>query len=351
MSFLGRFETTRDPQVLLAVVAHVLRAAAPEAPETVTQRAYDAARAGAGHPTSPRADRLVASFGVSWPRLRAIVLTSANPGHAIAQAARQHRRRVLTLPEAISAVRRAASALDTDELTAASYEDARRALDERGRRRHRHGRHLTPMPSADVIHHAHGFARVAQAAGLRTPDTTYAPSVPRAEAVTVFLEAFGFLPRSNDLDWFGREYGIQLANKRAISHVDSVEQARATAASLGRWFPVDVPRGRRPSDWQTTSVDAERIEHLATAYPRKRTAGQAFTLDDLRVGIAAAFDLVEPGERVTVTRNKALARAHGLPNYGTLHERAKEHGTTFPKLVREEAARRARAAGVSTETG
>ncbi|MTD42839.1 hypothetical protein GKE82_00590 [Conexibacter sp. W3-3-2] len=335
--------------MLLAVVAHVLRAAAPDAPETVTQRAYDAARASAGHSASPRADKLVASFGVSWPRLRAIALTSANPGHSVAQAARQHRRRVLTLPEAISAVRRAASALDADELTAASYEDARRALDERGRRRHRHGRHLTPMPSADVIHHAHGFARVVQAAGLRTPDTTYAPSLPRAEAVLVFLEAFGFLPRSNDLDWFGREYGIQLANKRAISHADSIEQARAAATSQGRWFPVDVPRGRRPTDWQTTPVDAARIEHLAAVYPRKRTAGQAFTLDDLRAGIAAAFDLVEPGERVTVSRYKALARVHGLPNYGTLHERAKEHETTFPKLAHEEAERRSRAAGIPAD--
>lgn len=100
---MGRFQNQHEPLVLLAIAEEVLRAADPDRPDRVSQRAYDAARSLVGHEDSPRADKLAARFTVSWDVFRDRVPHHDHPAYALSMAGKQQVRRVLTRAEAIAA--------------------------------------------------------------------------------------------------------------------------------------------------------------------------------------------------------------------------------------------------------
>jgi hypothetical protein len=45
---------------------------------------------------------------------------------------------------------------------------------------------------------------------------------------------------------------------------------------------------------------------------------------------------------MTVAHHRSVYKALGLPHYGTVQKVAKEHGTTFAQIVRDEADARSR---------
>lgn len=343
---MGRFEPKHDPAVLIAIAREVLLAANPEHPEAVTQRAYDAARAAVGHAATPRADQLVSRFGVGWATLRDRILNHPDPAYALAVHSKQQVRRVLTRAESVAAIRRAAAWLGTTELSYAQYEQARQAIDAQAARRHGHGRHLVPLPTADLIRHKASFPELVAEAGLTVPGALRHAALPRADAVVVFLEHYGFVPTQLELDWFGRHHGIQLVHRfhRDLPQSVVVGLARERMQALGRWFPDRVPlRLARPDGWEQLADGAPALVALARQYPRQRAPGQGYTLEELRESIARAFDALPPGERLTAERYRAMSRAHGLPSMKTVAKVGKANGTSFSGLVRDEAARRAAA--------
>lgn len=339
----GRYQSEHDPLVLLAVIAHVLRAADPDAPHTVTQRAYDRARHETGHAYTPHANKLVATFGVGWTRFKTIALDADDPATTLVRATQTQQRRVLTLAEASAALALVASRLGVEVLTGVTYDREREVIDAAMARRHRHGRHLIALPSSGTISRGPGLSRALAAAGLRSPRLTTRPALDRSDAVRVFVDHFGFLPTREDLDWFGRAHGIQLVTQGGASHGIAVTTARAQAVGLGRWFPDRTPGSARPARarWEHLGTGSTVIDGLAREYPRKRTSRQPYTLDDCQQAIGQAFALLGPGERLTADRYRALASAHGLVSYGKASARAKDARTTFAQLVRDEAARRA----------
>jgi hypothetical protein len=168
------------------------------------------------------------------------------------------------------------------------------------------------------------------------------PVFPRADAVVAFVERYGFRPRQADIDWFGRYHRIQLVMRVRSPHSAAVAEAERRFTDDGRWFPPVSRTGDRPTDWQSLADDAPELAALARMYPRKRTRADPWTIEELRVVIAQAFDALGPGERLTVERYKLLSRAEGFPTAKTVITRAKEGGTSFPEMVRAEAAIRAR---------
>lgn len=125
---MGRFTSAHDPLVLLAIMREVRVAADPDAPDQVSQRAYDAARVTLGHGDPPRADKLAARFGVSWPQLRERVLHADDPARAVALRGKRQDRRVLTRAEAVAAVRRVAAIERVERMEPEASEVARRAI-------------------------------------------------------------------------------------------------------------------------------------------------------------------------------------------------------------------------------
>lgn len=330
--------------MLLAVIAEVLCAADPDAPDTVTQRAYDEARVGLGHGDTPRADKLVSRFGVGWAVLRDRVLNTDDPARALSIAAKKQTRRVLTTAEAAAALRRAATYLDRNELTTNSYNTAREALNARAAARHTHGQHLIPLPEAEIITRKFKWSDVVKAAGLKMPPTYVPTRLPRDEAICVFIETFGFMPRKEDINWMGREFGVQLFKEMDDQHGPAAQAARERFEGSGRWFPPIKTRGLdRPDNWQQLGDGSVALSELARVCPRQRAMDEGYTIEEVREVLRAAWEVVPRGKRLTVSEYSKLYKANGWPHYFTINKLAKQHDTSFTKLVQEEAGRRAKA--------
>lgn len=108
-------------------------------------------------------------------------------------------------------------------MTTAEYDETRQLMNTETMRRHRHGRHVLPLPSPTQIAAKAPFADIAAAAGVRVPKLPGRTMLSRADAVFLFVEHYGFQPRKLDLEWFGRHHRIQLV----------LAQQRPTWASRG----------------------------------------------------------------------------------------------------------------------
>jgi hypothetical protein len=333
---LARFESPHDSITLITVAGRVLRAARPHDPNSVTQREYDATRQSLGYGSTPRADKLAKRFRLAWVDFKDRTLGTPHATRAVAVAGRQHRRRLVTRGEAISAVRRAAAFLDTDTLTPAQYEKARVAVERRARARHLHGQHLIPWPYAHTIRRKLNFAEILADAGLRPPPKNELALLSRTDAVCHFVEHYGFIPRSTDLYWFGRTHGIQFVQPQSGEIKPSIDEARARFTDAGRWFPPSGPRRlKRPDNWQHFGDGSPTLTDLAARYPRKRGRGDGYRLEDLRKAIATAWAALPSGQPLTVVTYIDIHKGLGLPAYGTVQRIAKKHGTSFSELVRD----------------
>lgn len=324
----------------------VLAVTPPSRTGGVTQRAYDAARIDAGYAETPRADKLVRRFNLRWARLVAIVATDPDALRTIARSASPAVRSVLTESEVVNALLTAAHYLGADELSPASYEQARCALNAAIARRHRHGRAAAPLPSVDVIREKFSFAAVVADAGLAVAARREQRLMTRAAAVTLFIEHCGFLPRQLDLRWFATHHGIQLVDREHERHRIAVGAAATEARRLGRWFPMSSP-ATLPDDWQRAAhADSPALAHARAAFPAARRAG--YTVEEVRDSIRRAFELLVPGATLTQERYRLLSVAHGLPSPSVIGRLATRERTSFGALVREVATERAEAARRAT---
>lgn len=336
---MGKFTVKHRPELLLAVLREVLVHASPDAPASVTQRAYNEARASAGHPDAPRADKLTRRFGVPWPRLCAEAVARDDAAYTLAVASKGRVRPVLTEAEIVAALRTAAARLGTDQITSTDYETARTQINADIARRHRHGAHIKPLPSADtLLKNATSWGTALAAAGLVQSDGARRRPMPKPEAVGLFVEHCGFLPAIMELRWFGRHHRIALASHQNEPHQAAVDQARQRAAKEARWFPAGRPRPL-PPDWKDLASESSPATLDAAArYPAVNRAGYSF--EQVQAGISRAFDLCDAGERLTTRRYRVLSQTHGLPPLSVIDRAAREHKTNFSELVHAEVTRR-----------
>lgn len=124
-------------------------------------------------------------------------------------------------------------------------------------------------------------------------------------------------------------------------------QSQAVAAAAqrfaheGRWFPPKASRHARAENWREYDHDLTALAEVAKRYPRERTQGEGFTLDEVRAAISTAYDLAG-NERLTAVRYQNIAAEHRLPSIKTVIAAAKRNGTSFSELVGNESARRLR---------
>lgn len=339
---MSPFAAKWDPLVLLQIADEVLRTADAAQPQHATQRAYDAARATAGYPDSPRAAKLAERFGVPWTTFALAVIEAEHPAQALAKADYSREQDWRSETEIESAIQDAAAWLGQDHLNQESYEQARLALNARMNRAHLHGRALTRLPSVQAIRHRLDFTAAVEAAGLTvTPPRVISP-MPRAEVVVLFIEHCGFVPTATQLRQFTGHHDIRVSGTNRERHSTAVEAAHAYFDAAGRWFPSRVQR--------TGPIDAgARIEQSSSAvraasakHPATKQTG--YTFDELRAAIRTAWELLAPGQSMSAGSYATLAQHRpDLPGIGVIGATAKQHGTSWGVLVQEVAAERAHA--------
>lgn len=309
--------------------------------EHTTQRQYDAARTRVGVTPTPRAQRLAQRFGVSWPTLARIAVLEQDPTRAAARVGKRQMRAVLTRAESTTALQTAARRLDTSELSPASYERTRLAINGEIAARHLHGRAVKPLPSVDVLRERFVFGELLVAAGLTLAAPGAKPLLSRSAAIVLFVEHCGFLPRQQDLRWFASHHQIQLVDREHERHSVATSSASSEFQASGRWFPPQTPE-RLPHDWQALAMgDSACLAQARQSYPAARKSG--YSLGELRDGIRRAFDLLQPGQTLTQERYRTLSVTHGLPSPSVIQRKTKRLQTSFGVLVREVATERATA--------
>lgn len=160
----------RNERWLLDGVAEVAGLADPQSPRTVSQRAFDAARARSLlYPDLPRAKRITEKLGLKWRD----VLTVAHAwgdeqGRLIAAKTREPNAKWVTPENAASSLAVIAKRLNTTSLTGGDYRRERARMLANDAKRWMHGRQLR-MPSEQQVARAHGSWDAAlRAAGLQS---------------------------------------------------------------------------------------------------------------------------------------------------------------------------------------
>lgn len=195
------------------------------------------------------------------------------------------------------------------------------------------------MPALGVIRDKFSFTEVAAAAGLVITPRTTRSLLPRSEAVILFVEHCGFLPRQADLAWFARQHRIQLVSRSRELHRQAITAARVTAEDQDRPFPAHLPVVPPPGWQHAASRDSPALAQARERYPAARKGG--YGIEEVRGAIRRAFDLSGPGVALTQERYRALSTAHGLPSPSVIQRLGSKHGTSFGTLVREIASERA----------
>lgn len=339
---MSPFVSKWDSTVLIEVMRSVLTAADAAHPASVTQRAYNSARELVGYGDSPAANKLAARYELPWPTLAQIVVEHPDAARAIANARNTSARQLLTAQEVRSALLTVAARLATSELSPASYEQTRVAINAETKRRHLHGRAAMPLPSIDAIRSAMSFPAAVVDAGLTVSARRQSLPMPRVDAAILFVEHCNLYPSRPRLTWFASYHGIAIAAATSKQpHIDAVAAAKSYFHARGDAFPPSS-QGERGSSWREAVMhDSGAIGAARTAYPIKRRAG--YSLDEIREAIHQAFDLLRPGERLSARRYREIALAHGLPSMSAIQNRSAEHNTGWVALVGEVAAERAAA--------
>src|SRR4051812_11127829 len=95
----------RQRRTLMAAVRDVCRHARPADPTSVSQTEFNEARAAAGRPNLPRADKICARLGgVAWRRLLEIAFAAGgSEGRFVTHAALDRREKRITMGQCIAA--------------------------------------------------------------------------------------------------------------------------------------------------------------------------------------------------------------------------------------------------------
>ena len=236
----GRFAASHDLRTLADVVAAVARAAAPGRPERVTQRAYDAARASAGHPDAPRAAQTAVRFSLSWAEVLALALDpELKLDLAIGKRYGEEEKPWLGADDVRVALRIVANRLGKKTLTPGDYRAERTRLREQAALARRH-RVEPPLPTeGQLLRVASSWDKALEIAGLapRPRDQPTHAGMSVIDALELALEAHGCLPSEAALQAFVKANGLPLA-RRTESFTETVELLRERRADWGKWTPA-----------------------------------------------------------------------------------------------------------------
>jgi hypothetical protein len=317
----------RSPLELLELVAVIARHANPDDPQSVSQRAWDAARA-VSDERAPRAHAISQRLGVPWRTVLRVAL--GNPDDAWRQLTSHQAdkgRKGITLDAVIVAMRQAALRLGDSHLDRGQYRAAREQImaASRGARRGRASHAEDAMPTLNQLdfvlrQHDLDWAQALERAELASHSTTRKRRALSAEeAVRAFVEDFGAVPRgSKQMRAWSQRIRLSIGTPGSPAIKDAVAAVQAERATAGK--PPWPVAGARLHLTATKREDE--------ADPRAPAPRRNWDRAALIRGMARAVRLLAPGQQLDERTLKRLAEDHphvGIPSYSSLNRHLRVH--------------------------
>jgi hypothetical protein len=336
------WDVPQEPLMLLKSVREIATLANPSEPETVTQRAFDAARTGsATHADLPAARRITERLGWPWSR----VLTVAHePEHQQVHELRPkspgaYSQDWLTDEHVVAVLTIVAQRLSANTVSKSQYEAECEELLRVDHARWFHGRNLLLPTPRQIVFKAGSWDEALRKAGLELPHERAprprekrAPSFP--DLMERFYDEYGVQPTLPDLQAFARGNGIPYPDSRRVKFTDGRKEWRAQRRANGLPNPKVVRRrpGRRPGN---SRPDYSR--DVGAARPGERRLGEhrlsKWSRDDCIASVARYLEHVAGSRSTQRGYTSWAAKQESAPVAATL----RLHGgwETMRKLAQE----------------
>jgi hypothetical protein len=278
-----------DAGALVGAVADVAREASAPNPGSVSTRAFDRARAAAGHPQCPTAKVICHRLRMSWPEVKLLALDPARcVDRSLGSRLSEADAGAATAAEMRLALRTTAARLGVATLSGAQYMRERARMLESDRRCYRHGRKLVLPTEAQILVAAGSWAHALALAGLSplTHDRSQTTPVSVVDALDLFADEYGYVATTSELEGFAVQRDLPLARRRR-PFAEDVAAVRALRAARG-----EETAEQRPSKEQRPVFEPAAAG--VTARRKKRWSDA-----ELVAALVAGFDLVPPRTRLT----------------------------------------------------
>ena len=255
--------------MLLRGVRELASLASPAEPESVSQRAFDAARErSATHALLPGAKRIAERLGLSWREVVAVAHEpEARQNQLLSVKARERAQDWLTAEHVRVVLQLVAARLGVDSVTTRGYRVERARLLVEDRARPRNGRWLLLPDDEQIIACAGSWDAALRIAGLNeTSERRPAEGQLGAPTLVDLLERFhdehGFQPSARDLRAFARGNGVPYPSERSQRFGAAVAEWVASRQHRGlpdsRVIKRVGGRGNRAPDY-SRDVGAARL--------------------------------------------------------------------------------------------
>jgi hypothetical protein len=274
----GRFDATLDDSALLEVAGVILRYSSPDRPAAVNQRAFDLARAPAGHPDCPSARAITmrlnrrAKKKFSWGQIAELATNDERSATmTLAAAEREEPGEHLDKRHAYFALRFVAQRSGIAAPVRDQYAEERAKILAAARRR-KDADTLAPLlPTVGQIERLFGGdwdAALVYAELVREKPKPVPPAnvrgLPLAEATAHFVKANGWWPTGAALQTFCRDAGVRL---QGGGRAEKVADIRAVASAMLVAGGVALPAESGPpkdAKTRTIKIPADGIAGAAT---------------------------------------------------------------------------------------
>jgi hypothetical protein len=278
-----------DAGALVGAVADVAREASPTNPESVSTRAFDDGRTGAGHPRCPTAKVICHRLRMSWPEVKLLALDPARcVDRTLGSRLSEADVGVVTAAEIRLALRTAAARLCARTISGAQYMRERAQMLDSDRRCYRHGGRLALPTEAQILVAAGSWPHALALAGLDplTRDRSQTTAVSVVDALDLFADEYGYIATTSELEGFAVQRDFPLARRRR-PYAEEKAELRALRSARG-----EETSERRPPKEQRPTFDGQAAE--SGSRRKKRWSD-----DELVAALVSAFDLVPSRTRLT----------------------------------------------------
>lgn len=334
---MNRFARLFSDQELLAVLADVARHATPNRPDRVTQASYDAARAPAGHPGTPRAQRLAERFRRPWAEAVALALDPAHAVLSISAREASGPRKDMTRAEVKFALTSIAKRLGVSQLSIHDYDTERERLVREDEDHWRHsGRLRDVLPAGQtIVAHMKTWELALALAGLKLRRPERLPAYPPALALADFIADHGFAPTRRMLLDYQARRGMATADLAGPWQPWVRGQFVGGAARFRGVEPVVRPERDAPAGWRDQPESP-----AVSGYELKRPA--RVTAEECERDTLRALDLAN-GQNLTQDVYQLLATRHKLVSLSSIQLTVRlERDMTWGQFRDDMVARRAK---------